>query len=85
MEEKIMVPNAKMMEGLLNEVGKKLGKNPAELKAELEQGKFDSAFKNMDAKDAATLNMAIKNPKMVEKLMSAPQAQALYKKLSGGK
>jgi hypothetical protein len=29
--------------------------------------------------------MAIKNPKMVEKLMSAPQAQALYKKLSGGK
>ena len=28
---------------------------------------------------------AVKNPAIIEKMMSTPQAQALYKKLSGGK
>lgn len=70
---------------LLSVVSRKLGVPPEQLKAELEQGKFDTALKNMNASEAEKFNQAIQNPKMVEKLMSTPQAQALYKKLTGGK
>lgn len=72
-------------DGLLNAVSKKLNIPPSELKSQLEAGKFDAALNNMSKGDAAKFNQIINNPKMIEKFMSAPQAQALYKKLSGGK
>ena len=77
--------DSKGIEGLLNVVSKKLGVSPEKLKKELEEGKFDSAISAMNAKDAAKFQQAVKNPKLVEKLMSTPQAQSLYKKLSGEK
>lgn len=77
--------DANNLSGLLQVVSQKLGVPPEQLKRELEQGKFDSALKNMNAAEAEKFNQAIQNPKMVEKLMSTPQAQALYKKLTGGK
>lgn len=70
---------------LLKVAGKKLGVPPEELKKQLESGKFDAALKNMSKSDAAKFNQVMKNPKLIEKLISAPQAQALYKKLTGGK
>ena len=73
----------KGIEGLLNVVSKKLGVAPEKLKKELEEGKFDSAISGMYKNDAANFQQAVKNPKIVEKLMSTPQAKALYKKLSG--
>ncbi|MBE6860710.1 MAG: hypothetical protein E7499_05395 [Ruminococcus sp.] len=75
----------KNIEGLLNVVSKKLGVPPEKLKNELESGKFDSALSGMSRNDAAKFQQAVNNPKLVEKLMSTPQAQALYKKLSGDK
>ena len=51
---------------------------------ELMQGKFDSAIKNMKPDEARIFNAVLSNPQMLEKLMSAPQAQALYQKLTGG-
>ena len=54
------------------------------LKRELMQGKFDSAIKNMKPDEAQKFNAVLSNPQMLEKLMSAPQAQALYQKLTGG-
>ena len=39
----------------------------------------------MSGADAQKFQQAIRNPQIVEKLMSAPQAKALYEKLSGGK
>ncbi len=75
----------KKMNNLLQTVSQKLGVPPEQLRRELEAGKFDSAMQQMSAADAAKLNQAIRNPQMVEKLMSTPQAKALYEKLTGGK
>lgn len=75
----------KKLNGLLQAVSKKLGVPPEQLKSELEQGKFDSAIAGMDSTQAATFRQAVQNPQMVEKLMTTPQAKALYEKLTGGK
>ncbi|WP_303800536.1 hypothetical protein [Ruminococcus flavefaciens] len=71
--------------GLLNVVSKKIGVPSERLRAELEEGKFDSALSAMNKNDAARFQQAVNNPKIVEKMMSSPQAKALYEKLSGGK
>ena len=49
----------------------------------MESGKYDKVLKNMSQKDSAMLQKVMQNPKMVEKLISSPQAKALYQKLSG--
>ena len=73
------------LNALLGVVGKKLNMAPEQLQKELQEGKFDNAIKNMSPQDAAKFQAAVANPKIVEQMMSSPQAQALYKKLTGGK
>ena len=75
----------KKISGLLNAVSKKIGGPPEKLRTELEEGKFDSALSAMNKNDAARFQQAVNNPKLVEKMMSSPQAKALYEKLSGVK
>ena len=75
----------KKISGLLNAVSKKRGVPPEKLRTELEEGKFDSALSAMNSNDAAKFRQAVNNPKLVERMMSTPQAKALYEKLSGGK
>lgn len=70
---------------LLTVMAKKLGMPPEELKKQLQEGKFDNALKTMSPQDAAKFRQAVANPQLVEQMMSSPQAQALYKKLSGEK
>ena len=74
--------NPKHMDQLLKVVSSKLGVSPESLRKDLENGKFDSALKNMKPAEAATFNQMINNPKLLEKFMSTPQAQALYNKLT---
>lgn len=73
------------LQGLLNAVSKKIGVSPQQLRKELESGKFDSALSAMSPSESAKFQQAVKNPQLIEKLMSTPQAKALYNKLSGGK
>lgn len=73
----------KQVDQLLMAASKKLGVPPQQLKAELESGKYDKVLKNMSQKDSAMLQKVLQNPKMVEKMISSPQAKALYQKLSG--
>lgn len=73
------------LEALLKTVSAKLNIPPEQLRQELMQGKFDSALKNMKPDEAKKFNQVLSNPQMLERFMSAPQAQALYKKLTGGK
>ena len=73
----------KQLGGLLSAISKKIGVPQEQLKSEFEQGKFDSALSAMSPSDAAKYRQAVNNPQLVEKLMSTPQAKALYKKLSG--
>ena len=68
---------------LLETVSKKIGVKPEQLKKELESGKFDSAIKSMNKNDAEKFRKAVNDPKLIERMMSTPQAQALYRKLSG--
>ena len=75
----------KKLSGLIGAVSKKIGVPPEKLQKELEEGRFDSAVKAMNGHDAAKFQQAINNPKLVEKMMSTPQAKALYQKLSGEK
>ena len=77
--------NPKQMEQLIGIVSAKLGVSSESLKNDLEQGKFDSALKNMKPNEAATFNKMVSNPKILEQFMTTPQAQALYNKLTGGK
>ena len=77
-------PNPQNLNGLLQAVSKKLGVPADQLEQELKAGKFDNAIKNMSTADAAKFQQAVKNPQMIEKLMSTPQAKALYQKLTGG-
>jgi len=73
----------KQLNALLSAVSRKIGVPPEKLKSELEAGKFDSALASMGKSEAVKFQQAVNNPKMIEKMMSTPQAQALYKKLSG--
>lgn len=75
----------KKIAALLNIVSKKIGVPSEKLKKELEEGKFDSALSAMSPNDAAKFQQAVNNPQIVEKMMSSPQAKALYEKLSGSK
>ena len=84
MSEKMNI-NPNNLNVLLNTVSKKLGTSPEALKHELESGKFDSAMKNMNSSQSAMFQKVLNNPSLLEKFMSAPQAQALYKKISGEK
>ena len=69
--------------GLLSAVSKKIGIPQEKLRKELEEGKFDSALAAMNKNDAAKFRRVVNDPKIIEKMMSTPQAQALYKKLTG--
>ncbi len=72
------------LDGLLQVVSQKLGVPPEQLRKELESGKFDTALKNMNSAEASKFQQAVKNPQMLDKIMSTPQAKALYQKLTGG-
>lgn len=73
------------LDGLLNAVSKKIGVPSEQLRRELEAGKFDSALSGMNKSEADKFRMAVNNPKIIEKMMSTPQAKALYEKLQGKK
>lgn len=73
------------LEQLIGAVSSKLGVSKESLRSDLETGKFDAALKNMKPTEAAAFNQVLNNPKMLEKFMTTPQVQALYKKLTGGK
>ncbi len=78
-------PSPENLEGLLKVVSKKLGMSPESLRKDLQAGKFDNAMRNMSPQESAKFQQAVQNPQIVEKLMSTPQAKALYQKLTGGK
>ncbi len=84
-EKQNMQFQGKDLTGLLEVVSKKLGMQPDQLRKELQEGKFDNAMKSMKPSEAAKFRQAVSNPQMVEKLMSSPQAKALYEKLTNGK
>lgn len=62
---------------LLKMAAQKLGKDPEELKSQLESGKLDSLTQNMDAKSLGQLNSLLQNPKAVEALLGNDKIRAM--------
>ena len=79
MNEKL---NNKNLDAMINVVSGKLNVPPDVLKKQLQEGKFDGALNNMNKADYQKFNQLMNNPQMAQKLLSAPQLQALYKKLT---
>lgn len=67
---------------LLNAASKKLGTTPDTLREQLQNGTFDKALAGMPKNEAAMLTQALSNKETCEKILSSPQAQAIYRKLS---
>lgn len=76
-------PNPKALQALLSVASKKLGTTPDVLQRQLQDGTFEKALSSMPGNDAAMLRQALSNPKTAEKILSTPQAKAIYDKLSG--
>ena len=47
--------------------------------------KLNVPLNNMSSSESAKFKQVMNNPKLVEKIISTPQAQALYKKITGEK
>lgn len=77
--------NQKKMQALLNMASKKLNTTPEKLQKNMENGSFDKALKDLPPQQAAMLKQALTNKSTVEKILSTPQAQTIYKKLTGDK
>lgn len=74
--------NNKNLDAMINIVSSKLNVSPDVLKTQLQQGKFDNALKSMNKSDYNKFTQLMNNPQMAQKILSAPQLQALYKKLT---
>lgn len=77
--------NQKQLDALLKIAGKKLGTTPENLKSQLESGKFDNAISGMTPQQNALFKQALSDRQLAEKILSSPQAQEIYKKLSNNK
>jgi hypothetical protein len=74
--------NNKNLDAMVDIVSKKLNVKPDELKKQLQEGKFDKALNSMDSEQSKKFNQLMNNPQLAQKLLSTPQLQALYKKLT---
>lgn len=77
-------PNPQALQALLSIASKKLNTTPEVLQRQLQDGTFEKALTSMPGNEAAMLRQALSNPKTAEKILSTPQAQAIYKKLNNG-
>jgi len=76
--------NPQALQALLGMASKKLGTTPDVLQKQLQDGTFEKALSNMSGTDATMLKKALSDPKTAEKILSTPQAKAIYKKLQKG-
>jgi len=75
--------NQKNLDALLSMTSKKFGTTPDELKKSLQNGNLDSVMKGMRPEDSASLQKALSDKNLINKIMSTPEAQELMKKMAG--
>lgn len=73
------------MDVLLQLASNKLGTTPEALKQKLESGDLSDAISKMQPSDASKLQKILQNPALTKELLSTPQAQQLFNKLTKGK
>lgn len=72
------------MASLLEIAGKKLGKDPQELKAQLESGQLDNVLGNMSPQAANQINGLLQNPKALEAMLQNEKVRNMLGGLLGG-
>ena len=75
---------AEKMDALLKMAGQKLGKNPADLKSQIESGQLGKAISNLDPKVQGQINSLMSNPKALEAMMSNEKIRNLDNGFMGG-
>ena len=74
--------NSPNLDAMVKIVSQKLNVSPETLTKQLKEGKFDSALNSMNSSERDKFNRLMNYPEMAKKLLSTPQLQALYKKLT---
>lgn len=77
------IPDDKL-NSLLQIAGSKLGKDPQQLRADLEAGKLDGVLGSLDAKSAGQVNNLLQNPKALEALLGNDKIKNLLNGLMNG-
>ena len=77
--------NQKNLDALLSMASKKAGVSPDEFKKNLQNGDLSQITKGMSKDDNAKLQQALADKKILNKIMSSPEAQDIMRKLSGEK
>lgn len=70
------------LNSLLQMAGKQLGKNPQQLKSQLESGQVGQALNGLDPKKAAQINAILNNPAQIQQILNNPQVQNLINSLT---
>lgn len=70
---------------LLSIAGKKLGKDPDQLKQQLESGQLDNVLGSMDQKNAGKINTLLQNPKAIETMLQNEGVRNMLNGLLGNK
>lgn len=73
------------MDALLKMAGQKLGKNPDDIKNQLENGGLDQVISGLDPSVQKKIGALANDPKAVEALMKNNNIQNLISGLMGGK
>ena len=68
---------------LLQIAAKKLGKDPEELKTQLQSGSLDNLTQNMNPKASQQFQSLLSNPKAAEAMLSDPKVQTMISALLG--
>lgn len=72
----------KVLNGLLKMAAGKLGTTPEKLERQLKDGSFENELSGMPKDQANNLKQALSNPETCKKILSTPQAKAIYEKLN---
>lgn len=73
------------MQNLINTASQRLGTTPEDLKKASQQGNVQNLLNQLDGEQAKKVQQILNDKEASQKLLNSPQAQALLKKLMGGK
>lgn len=73
------------MDALLKIASQKLGKNPDDLKNQLEQGNLNNVIGGLDPKLQSQITSIANNPKAIEAMLQNPGVASMLSGLMGGK
>ncbi len=73
------------LQDLINTASQRLGTTPENLKKASQQGNVQNLLNQLDGEKAKKVQQILNDKEASQKLLNTPQAQALLKKLMGGK